>query len=127
MISLDLYQISPSTLFNYTGFLTALDTLYASAHGANEPSKMGKYLLTGIVLMTILSLPLGIAMCNATNVSEDLFLLDGCHLCRSNLTHILFHRRFSYTLSNLYLWRLKRENSPCTCSQAYLFCIRMNY
>ena len=35
------------------GLLTALDTLCASAHGANQPTKMGQYLLTSIFVMVI--------------------------------------------------------------------------
>lgn len=49
------------------GMLTALDTLCASAHGANQPSKMGKYLLTGIILMTIMFCIVGVAIYNTTN------------------------------------------------------------
>ena len=33
------------------GLLTALDTLCASAHGANQPTKMGQYLLTSAFVM----------------------------------------------------------------------------
>jgi hypothetical protein len=49
------------------GILTALDTLCASAHGANQPSKMGRYLLTGIVIMSILFCFVGVVLCNATS------------------------------------------------------------
>ncbi|KAL7551807.1 hypothetical protein ACHAWF_015000 [Thalassiosira exigua] len=49
------------------GLMTALDTLYASAHGANQPSKMGKYLLTGIFVMTVTLCLVSVAVCNTTN------------------------------------------------------------
>ncbi|KAL9179593.1 hypothetical protein ACHAXT_008883 [Thalassiosira profunda] len=48
------------------GLLTALDTLYASAHGANQPEKMGRYLLTGIALMTVTLCVVGTIICNTT-------------------------------------------------------------
>lgn len=49
------------------GLLTALDTLCASAHGANQSSKMGKYLLTAIALMTITLCIVSVAVLNTTN------------------------------------------------------------
>jgi MATE family multidrug resistance protein len=50
------------------GILTALDTLCAAAHGANQPSKMGRYLITGTAVMAMLSCLVGAALCNTTNV-----------------------------------------------------------
>ncbi|KAL3784693.1 hypothetical protein ACHAW5_002871 [Stephanodiscus triporus] len=50
------------------GILTALDTLCASAHGANQPSKMGRFLLTGIVIMSILFCFVGVVLCNTTSI-----------------------------------------------------------
>ena len=49
------------------GLLTAMDTLCASAHGAGRPSKMGKYLLTGIVLMSVVSCIVGTAIYKTTD------------------------------------------------------------
>ncbi|KAL3816433.1 hypothetical protein ACHAXA_000083 [Cyclostephanos tholiformis] len=50
------------------GLLTALDTLCASAHGANRPDKMGTYLLTGLSVMCMLYVIVASALCNATVV-----------------------------------------------------------
>jgi len=50
------------------GLLTALDTLYSCAHGANETKKMGRYLLTGIVVMTVAFCIVWLALSNTTNV-----------------------------------------------------------
>ena len=50
------------------GLLTALDTLCASAHGANQNSKMGKYLLTGIAIMTIVFMITGSVLLNTTSL-----------------------------------------------------------
>jgi hypothetical protein len=50
------------------GILTALDTLCAAAHGANQPSKMGRYLHTGMVVMAMLSCLVGAVLCNTTRV-----------------------------------------------------------
>jgi len=50
------------------GILTALDTLCAAAHGANQPSKMGRYLLTGMAVMAMLSCLVGVVLCNTTKV-----------------------------------------------------------
>lgn len=50
------------------GILTALDTLCAAAHGANQPSKMGRYLHTGMAVMAMLSCLVGAVLCNTTRV-----------------------------------------------------------
>lgn len=49
------------------GLLTSLDTLCASAHGANQPHKMGRYLLTAIAILTITFCITGTILCNTTN------------------------------------------------------------
>jgi MATE family multidrug resistance protein len=50
------------------GLLTALDTLCASAHGANRPHKMGTYLLTGTFVMSVLFVVVFVILCNASSV-----------------------------------------------------------
>ena len=47
--------------------MTSLDTLCASAHGANQPHKMGRYLLTAIAILTITFCITGTILCNTTN------------------------------------------------------------
>jgi len=49
------------------GLLTALDTLCASAHGANQPSKMGKYLLTGIAVTSVTFCIVAVAIWNTAD------------------------------------------------------------
>ncbi|KAL9185831.1 hypothetical protein ACHAXT_003608 [Thalassiosira profunda] len=50
------------------GLMTALDTLCASANGANQPSKMGRYLLTGIAIMLVTFCIVGAALYNTTSM-----------------------------------------------------------
>jgi MATE family multidrug resistance protein len=48
------------------GLLTALDTLCASAHGANQPTKMGQYLSTSLFIMCITMCIVGAILYNTT-------------------------------------------------------------
>ena len=57
------------------GLLTAMDTLCSHAHGANQPRKMGTYLITGMFVMTISFL---IVLCIIWNTTP-LLLLFGQH------------------------------------------------
>ena len=50
------------------GLLTAMDTLCSHAHGANQPTKMGTYLLTGMFVMTITFVIVGIVIWNTTPI-----------------------------------------------------------
>ena len=50
------------------GLLTAMDTLCSHAHGANEPTKMGTYLLTGIFVMIITFFIVGFIIWNTTPI-----------------------------------------------------------
>ena len=47
------------------GILTAMDTLCSQAHGANQPSRMGTYSLTGLVIITIICIISSIILWNA--------------------------------------------------------------
>jgi MATE family multidrug resistance protein len=50
------------------GILTALDTLCASAHGANQSSKMGRYLLTATIIMICMLLLVSLILVNTTPI-----------------------------------------------------------
>ncbi len=50
------------------GILTALDTLCASAHGANQSSKMGRYLLTATIIMMCMLLLVSVILVNTTPI-----------------------------------------------------------
>ena len=50
------------------GMLTALDTLCASAHGANQSSKMGRYLLTATFIMTCMLIIVSAVLVNAAPI-----------------------------------------------------------
>jgi MATE family multidrug resistance protein len=50
------------------GLLTAMDTLCSQAHGANQPSKMGTYLLTGMFVMMITFVIVGVIIWNTTPI-----------------------------------------------------------
>lgn len=50
------------------GLLTAMDTLCSHAHGANQPTKMGTYLLTGMFCMTITFCIVGVIIWNTTPI-----------------------------------------------------------
>lgn len=50
------------------GLLTAMDTLCSHAHGANQPTKMGTYLLTGMFVMMITFVIVGIIVWNTTPI-----------------------------------------------------------
>jgi MATE family multidrug resistance protein len=50
------------------GLLTAMDTLCSHAHGANQPSKMGTYLLTGMFVMMITFVIVGVVIWNTTPI-----------------------------------------------------------
>ncbi|KAL3795283.1 LOW QUALITY PROTEIN: hypothetical protein ACHAW5_004865 [Stephanodiscus triporus] len=50
------------------GILIALDTLCMAVHGANQPSKMGGFLLTGIMIMSILFCFIVVVLCNTTSI-----------------------------------------------------------
>ena len=50
------------------GLLTAMDTLCSHAHGANQPTKMGTYLLTGMFVMMITFVIVGIVIWNTTPI-----------------------------------------------------------
>mmetsp|Transcript_15516 Transcript_15516/g.31418 ORF Transcript_15516/g.31418 Transcript_15516/m.31418 type:complete len:612 (-) Transcript_15516:28-1863(-) len=50
------------------GLLTAMDTLCSHAHGANQPTKMGTYLLTGMFVMTITFVLVGFIIWNTTPI-----------------------------------------------------------
>ncbi|KAL7440210.1 hypothetical protein ACHAXM_007015 [Skeletonema potamos] len=50
------------------GLLTALDTLCSHAHGANQPTKMGTYLLTGMFVMMITFVLVGCIIWNTTPI-----------------------------------------------------------
>jgi len=50
------------------GLLTAMDTLCSHAHGANQPSKMGQYLLTGMFVMLITCVVVGLIIWNTTPI-----------------------------------------------------------
>ena len=50
------------------GMLTALDTLCASAHGADQSSKMGRYLLTATIVMTCMLIIVSAILVNAATI-----------------------------------------------------------
>jgi len=50
------------------GLASAMDTLCSQAHGANEPKKMGTYLQTGTIVLSVLSLVVMYVMYRATDV-----------------------------------------------------------
>ena len=50
------------------GLLTAMDTLCSHAHGANQPMKMGTYLLTGMFVMTITFIIVACIIWNTTPI-----------------------------------------------------------
>ena len=50
------------------GILTALDTLCASAHGANQSSKMGRYLLTATIIMICMLVLVSLILVNTTPI-----------------------------------------------------------
>ena len=50
------------------GLSTAMDTLCSQAYGAGETEKMGVYLQTGVIILAVLSICIGITFYNATNI-----------------------------------------------------------
>mmetsp|Transcript_22607 Transcript_22607/g.65066 ORF Transcript_22607/g.65066 Transcript_22607/m.65066 type:complete len:519 (-) Transcript_22607:51-1607(-) len=50
------------------GLSTAMDTLCSQAYGAGETEKMGVYLQTGVIVLAVFSICIGITFYNATNI-----------------------------------------------------------
>lgn len=65
------------------GLTTAMDTLCAQAYGAGETHKMGTYLQTGLIVLAIFCLAVGLVFYNATSIllalgqPEELSVLAG--------------------------------------------------
>ncbi|KAL7455788.1 hypothetical protein ACHAWC_007319 [Mediolabrus comicus] len=77
------------------GLLTAMDTLCSHAHGANQPTKMGTYLLTGMFCMTITFCGVGVIIWNTTPIllacgQQENVAIESGHFSRLMLPSIPF-------------------------------------